>query len=570
MSISQKTLVENHITDNEIASEFEKLFQSYLSNEKKEGEVVKGTVIRIERDSAIIDVGLKSEGRVPLSQFGDVEINTGDVIEVYIEKLEGKGGRIVLSREKALRDVAWNKFENLCTQGENVDGTIIGRVKGGFAVELGGIIAFLPGSQVDIRPIKDVNVLMNITQPFKILKVDKDHGNVVVSRRAILEDSRKEARQEQLANIKEGSILEGVVKNITDYGAFIDLVFMDALLHITDISWSKISHPSEVLTIGQQVKVVVIKYSSESQRISVGMKQLEPNPWDNLVTKYLPGEKFKGVITTVVDYGAFVQIGPNVEGLVYHTEMSWNAKNIHPKKLVKIGDEVEVMVLEVDVARHRISLSMKQCKDNPWAKFAETHQLGSHVSGVIKNIADFGMFMTIGEGEDTIDVLIPATEISSTKTSEDALKDYSKGSEVSGVVLNIDLERERITVGIKQILEDNTNQSVQKMIESGIITCSITNIRKDGIDVETPEGIKGFIKKSDLSKHKDEQRIERFAVGERVDAKPLNFDKQTGILSLSIKSIEIQEEKEAIAKFGSNNSGASLADIFNPIIKKDS
>lgn len=553
-----------------IADEFEKLFHDYLCQEKKEGQVIKGAVIGIDRDSVLIDVGLKSEGRVPKVQFGNTELNVGDEVEVYIERFEGKSGRIILSREKALRDIAWSKFEQICNQGENVDGVIIGRVKGGFAVELSGIIAFLPGSQVDIRPIKDITILFGISQPFKILKVDKENGNVVVSRRAILEDSRKEARQEQLANIHEGSVLEGTVKNLTDYGAFIDLGFMDGLLHITDISWSKISHPSEVLSIGQVIKVVVIKYSAESQRVSLGMKQLEANPWDKLAEKYKVGTKLKGIVTTIVDYGAFVEIEPNVEGLVYHTEMSWNAKNIHPRKLVKTGDEVEVLILEIDISKHRISLSIKQCKENPWAKFADSYPIGSIVSGVIKNVADFGMFMTVGtEEKDEIDVLIPATEISWSKSPEEALKDYSKGSHVTGMVLNIDLERERVTVSIKQATDSNIVARAEKIVDEGIITCVISNVRKDGIEVEAVDGLSTFIKKSDLSMHKEEQRPERFAIGDKIDAKVLGFDKNSRHLSLSIKAFEIEEEKKAIAEFGSNASGASLGDILGAALKKD-
>jgi len=554
-----------------IVDEFERLFHDYvLHNEKKEGQVVEGIIIEIDRDSVLIDVGNKSDGRVPREQFANMDLNIGDKIEVYLERFEGKNGRIVLSREKALRDIAWNKFEQIRTQGENVEGLIMGRVKGGFAVELGGIIAFLPGSQVDIRPIKDISVLFNLMQPFKILKVDKDNGNVVVSRRAILEESRKEARQEQLSNIAEGMILQGTVKNITDYGAFIDLGFMDGLLHITDISWSKISHPSEILSVGQVVKVSVIKYTAESQRVSLGMKQLEENPWDKLPEKYKIGTKLKGRITTVVDYGAFVEIEANVEGLVYHTEMSWNAKNVHPRKLVKIDEIVEVVILEIDIAKHRISLSMKQCKENPWVKFSENYPIGSTVSGVIKNIADFGMFMTIGtEEKDEIDVLIPATEISWSKSPEEALKDYSKGSLVTGTVLNVDLERERVTVSIKQGEVDSVLLAAQKIIDIGVATCVVTNVKKDGIEVELSDGMLAFIKKADLSKHKDEQNSERFSIGDTIDAKVTSFDKNTRQFSLSVKALEIEEEKKAIAEFGSTGSGASLGDILGAALKKD-
>lgn len=553
-----------------IAEEFEKLFRDYLDTEKKEGHLVKGIIIDSDRDAVFVDVGLKSEGRIPKAQFGQEEIGVGSEVEVYVERLEGKGGRIVLSREKALRDIAWNKFEQVATQGGNVEGAIMGRVKGGFAVELNGIIAFLPGSQVDIRPVKDISVLFGLVQPFKILKVDKDNGNVVVSRRAILEDSRKEARQEQLANIQEGSILEGTVKNLTNYGAFIDLKFMDGLLYITDISWSKISHPSEVLTIGQTVKVVVIKYSAESQRVSLGMKQLESNPWEKLAEKYQVGTRLKGVVTTVVDYGAFVEIEPGIEGLVYHTEMSWNSKNIHPRKLVKTDDEVEVVILEIDIAKHRISLSMKQCTENPWVKFAEQYPIGSTVSGVIKNIADFGMFMTIGENEkDGIDVLIPAIEIAWHKSPDEALKDYEKGSHVTGIVMNVDLERERVTVSLKQAVEDSTLSEAKKILDTGVTTCIVTGVKKEGIDVDLGNGLTAFIKRYDLSKHKDEQRPERFAIGDKVDAKALSFDKNTRQILLSIKALEIEEEKKVIAEFGSTASGASLGDILGAALTKD-
>lgn len=554
----------------QIEKEFEDLFRQYLDNEKREGQITSGTIVGIERDSVIIDVGMKSEGRVARSQFGDMILNIGDEVEVYIEKLEGHGGRIVLSREKALRDMAWIKFEQCCKQGENVEGSIIGRVKGGFAVALDGIIAFLPGSQVDIRPIQDMGSLFGINQQFKILKVDKDNGNVVVSRRAILEDNRKEARQEQLANIYEGAVMTGIVKNLTDYGAFIDLNFMDGLLHITDISWSKISHPSEVLSIGQEVDVKVIKYIPESQRVSLGMKQLEANPWDKLAHQYTPGTRLTRPVTSVVDYGAFVEIAPSVEGLVYHTEMSWNAKNIHPRKLVKVGDEVEVVILEVDIARHRISLSMKQCLENPWVKFAAENPIGTTVVGTIKNIADFGIFLTIGkEYKDEIDVLLPITELSWSETPEEALKKYSKGDVVSGVVTNIDLDRERVTLSVKQLSSDTLALQAEKLLAAQIATCVITAVKKDYIEVELQDGVPGIIKKYDLSKYKDEQHPERFAVGDKLDAKVLSFDKSNRQMLLSIKALEIEEEKKAIAEFGSNTSGASLGDILGAAIDKE-
>lgn len=563
--------------DEAINEEFTQLFEEYIRDEKREGQVVQGTIVKIDHDSVSVDVGLKSEGRVALSEFSSEglkpHLQIGDIIEVFIERLEGRGGRIVLSREKAIRDAAWIKFEQMCTHGANVEGSIMGRVKGGFAVELGGIVAFLPGSQVDIRPVKDASVLVGVKQLFKILKVDKDHGNVVVSRRAILDESRQEVRQQQLGNIKEGEILEGVVKNITNYGAFVDLSFIDGLLHITDISWSKISHPSEVLSIGQTVKVMVIKYNPESQRISLGLKQLGDNPWHGLEERYPSGTKLKGVISTVVDYGAFVELEPSVEGLVYHTEMSWNLKNVHPRKLFKPGDEVEVVVLEIDVDRHRIGLSIKRCKDNPWVQFAEKYPIGSAVQGVIKNIADFGMFMTVDDGQgninpdEAIDVLIPAVEISWTKSPEQALKDYEKGDQVQGVVENIDLERERVTISIKKATQDDVSQSAKKLMKVGVVTCSVVDVQKDGIEVELEGGGRAFIKKTELSKHKDEQRVNKFSVGDRVDAKVMNFDDKSRQFSVSIRALEADMEKKAIAEFGSADSGASLGDILGAALE---
>lgn len=564
-------------TDNQLdtTENFSQLFEEYIKEEKKEGQVVQGIIVGIDRDSIIVDVGLKSEGRIELSEFSvngtKPVFSIGDKVDVYIEKFEGKGGRIILSREKAIRDGAWTKFETLCSQEVNIEGNIIGRVKGGFAVELGGIIAFLPGSQVDIRPIKDISALMGISQPFKILKVDKEHGNVVVSRRAILEESRKESRQELLSNIQEGGILEGTVKNITDYGVFVDLGFMDGLLHITDISWSKISHPSEILSLGQQIKVIITKYNPETQRVSLGLKQLEKNPWEELVEKYTVGKKVKGVINTVVDYGAFIEIEPGVEGLVYHTEMSWNAKNMHPRKLVKPGDEVEVIILEIDIAKHRISLSMKQCLENPWEKFAEKYPVGSKVTGIIKNIADFGMFVTItGDNpESSVDVLVPAAEISWNLPPEEAIKKYNKGEEINGTILSVDLERERVTVGIKQLMADDFSDTIGKLSKADAVTCTVVEVKKDGIEVELADGITSFIKKNDLSKHKEEQRPERFSSGDRVDAKILSYDKNNRQFQLSIRALEIEEEKKAIAEFGSSDSGASLGEILGAALKKD-
>ena len=548
---------------------FEKLFEESIANEKKEGTVVKGTVISIVKDMALVEVpGLKSEGLIPLKEFRtEDEGNTPEIgkeYDVYIERTEGRGGQSVLSREKAFREEAWFKFEELYNQDANVEGRIIGRVKGGFAVELGGIVAFLPGSQIDIRPIKDISVLLDIEQPFKILKMDRDQGNVVVSRRAILEESRAEARDELLSKIEEGTVLEGVVKNITDYGAFLDLGPIDGLLHITDISWSKISHPSEVLTLGDTLKVIVIKYNKEIQRISLGLKQLEKNPWEDFESKYKVGEKFKGRITTVTDYGAFVELEPNVEGLVYHTEISWNSKNAHPRKLINADEEVEVIVLEIDVAKHRISLSIKKCTENPWEKFVDRHPVGSEIEGVVQNVADFGVFIMIdaGDPDKRVEALVPAIELAWEGSQEDELKKYKSGDVVKGVVLTSDIDRERITVGVKQLTPDSVGDAMSKYPKGSIVTCTVTDVKKDSVEVEIDPLIKAIIKKADLSKHKSEQRCEKFGVGDKIDAKVTAIDASSRKLSLSIRALEIDAEKKAIKEYGSVDSGASLGDIL--------
>lgn len=570
--------VNTHNEDFTSSENFAQLFEEAIKNEKREGSVVKGTVIAVTANDVLVDVGLKSEGRISLKEFQSSEhkcdLQPGDKIDVYIERLEDRHGYTVLSRDKAVREEAWFKYEDLYRQGVNIDGTIIGRVKGGFAVELNGIVAFLPGSQVDIRPIKDANALINLVQPFKILKMDSDQGNIVVSRRAILEESRTEARDSLLATIAEGSVLEGVVKNITDYGAFVDLGAADGLLHITDISWSKIAHPSEILSLGDTIKVMVIKYNEETKRISLGLKQLEQNPWEGLVDKYQAGMEVKGTVTTVTDYGAFVEIEPSVEGLVFHTEISWNAKNVHPRKLLKSGDKVDAKVLEIDIAKHKISLSIKQCKENPWNKFAENNPVGSIIEGVIQNIADFGMFVLInGENpQEAIEALIPAVELSWEEKPETELKKYKKGDVVKGVVLSTDVERERVSIGIKQLGGDHLADAIGQFSKNDVVTCTVVEVKKDGIEVELAPNVKVFIKKAELSKHKTEQRPEKFGAGDKVDAKIITLDKKDRKISLSIKALEVEEEKKAIAEYGSKDSGASLGDILGVALnnsKKD-
>jgi small subunit ribosomal protein S1 len=543
-----------------------------LKNQPKEGSIVEGEIVNISGDIIFIDVGLKSEGRVSINEFPNKEeIKVGDKFDVYIDRLEGRNGCTQLSRDKVAKEMAWNKFEELNASDSSINGKIIGKVnKGGFAVDIEGILAFLPGSQLDIRPVKDPSVLMNIEQPFKILKIDREQGNVVVSRRAILEDSRKEAKSELLAGIKEGMTFDGVVKNITNYGAFIDLGDIDGLLHITDISWEKISHPSEKITLGQEIKVVVTKYNSEVQRVSLGLKQLSDNPWKGLEKKYTAGTKHKGKVIGISDYGVFVELEKSIEGLVYLNEIDWNTKNTHPTKLVNVGDEVETVVLDLDIDKHRISLSIKQCTENPWKSFVDKYPVGTKVKAKIKKIVDFGLFVNVMEGdkENDLDVLVPAVEINWDDNPRNALKNYKVGEDIEGVVLSSDLERERVTISIKQLEESNYKEITDKLVKAEVVTCKVLEVTKDGLYVEAPEGVKGFVKKYDLSKHKDQQKPERFTVGDRIDAKIISYDKSKKILNFSVKILEIAEEKKAIAEYGSVDSGASLGDILGAAIEK--
>ena len=551
---------------------FSQLLEESLKNQPKEGSIVEGEIVNISGDIIFIDVGLKSEGRVSINEFSNKEeLKVGDKFDVYIDRLEGRNGCTQLSRDKVAKEMAWNKFEELSASDSSISGKIIGKVnKGGFAVDIEGILAFLPGSQLDIRPVKDPSILMNIEQPFKILKIDREQGNVVVSRRAILEDSRKEAKSELLAGIKEGMVFDGVVKNITNYGAFIDLGDIDGLLHITDISWDKISHPSEKITLGQEIKVVVTKYNSEVQRVSLGLKQLSDNPWKGLEKKYTAGTKHKGKVIGISDYGVFVELEKSIEGLVYLNEIDWNTKNTHPTKLVNVGDDVETVVLDLDIDKHRISLSIKQCTENPWKSFVNKYPVGTKVKAKIKKIVDFGLFVNVmeGEKENDLDVLVPAVEINWDDNPRNALKNYKAGEDIEGVVLSSDLERERVTISIKQLEESNYKDITDKLVKAEVVTCKVLEVTKDGLYVEAPEGVKGFVKKYDLSKHKDQQKPERFTIGDRIDAKIISYDKSKRILNFSVKILEIAEEKKAIAEYGSVDSGASLGDILGAAIEK--
>jgi small subunit ribosomal protein S1 len=534
-----------------------------------EGQVLKGVVMRLENDAVVIDVGLKSEGRVPLKEFAppgqEPQIKAGDVVDVFVERYEDKDGVVRLSREKARREEAWSELEKAFQKSQRVNGVIFGRVKGGFIVDLNGAVAFLPGSQVDIRPVRDIAPLMGVPQPFQILKMDPNRNNIVVSRRAVLEETRTEARSELISQLKEGQVLEGVVKNITDYGAFVDLGGVDGLLHVTDIAWRRINHPSEALQIGQTVKVQVIRFNPETQRISLGMKQLEADPWEGVQAKYPAGAKFKGRVTNITDYGAFVELEPGVEGLVHVSEMSWTKKNVHPGKIVSTSQEVEVMVLDTDPEKRRISLGLKQCLANPWEAFLEKFPKGSAIEGEVKNITEFGLFVGL-TGE--IDGMVHLSDLSWVKSGEEAIKEYKKGDTVKAKVLDVDIEKERISLGIKQLSDDPLESSLGKIKKGDVVTCTITAVSDNGVEVTVSGGVPGFIRKSELSRDRSEQRPDRFATGEKVDAKVTQIDSKSRRLTLSIKAREVEEEKKAMAEYGSSDSGASLGDILGAAIQE--
>ena len=534
-----------------------------------EGSVVTGRVLRLTDDYAIVDVGLKSEGRVLLKEFGtpgsNVEVKPGDNIELYVERYEDRDGSIVLSREKARREEAWTNLERAFEAQQRVNGTIYGRVKGGFTVDLGGAVAFLPGSQVDIRPVRDVGPLMGTPQPFQILKMDRARGNIVVSRRAVLEETRAEQRSELIQGLKEGMILDGVVKNITDYGAFVDLGGVDGLLHVTDIAWRRINHPSEALQIGQAVKVQVIRFNSETQRISLGMKQLEADPWEGVAAKYPPGAKYSGRVTNITDYGAFVELEPGIEGLVHVSEMSWTKKNVHPGKIVATSQEVEVMVLDVDSSKRRISLGLKQVQRNPWEEFVDLHPVGSTVEGEIRNITEFGLFIGIGPD---IDGMVHMSDLSWDEPGELAMAKYEKGQNVSAKVLDVDVDKERISLGVKQLHDDPAANVLDRVHKGDVVTCIVTAVQSNGIEVKVDDVLTGFIRRAELSRDKSDQRPDRFAVGEKVDALVQSVDRASRKLSLTIKGKEVSEDKQAIQEFGTSDSGASLGDILGAAIRR--
>jgi small subunit ribosomal protein S1 len=548
--------------------EFEALLNESLAiDTPEEGSVVKGKVIAIEAGQAIIDVGYKMEGRVDLKEFANPgeapAIAIGDEVEVYLDRVENARGEASISREKARREEAWDRLEKAYAAEERVEGAIFGRVKGGFTVDLGGAVAFLPGSQVDVRPVRDAGPLMGLKQPFQILKMDRRRGNIVVSRRAILEESRAEQRAEVIANLSEGQTVEGVVKNITEYGAFVDLGGVDGLLHVTDMAWRRVNHPSEILSIGETVKVQVVKINKDTHRISLGMKQLQADPWDTVGSKFPIGSVHTGRVTNITDYGAFVELEAGVEGLVHVSEMSWTKKNVHPGKIVSTSQEVDVMVLEIDEAKRRVSLGLKQTMRNPWEVFAETHPVGTVIEGEVKNITEFGLFVGL-EGD--IDGMVHLSDISWDTRGEEAIQDFRKGDVVKAVVQEVDIEKERISLSIKALENDAMAEAVEGIKRGSVITVTVTAIEDGGIEVEY-NGMKSFIRRSDLARDRQDQRPERFQVGDHVDVRVTNIDTKTRRLGLSIKAREIAEEKEAVEQYGSSDSGASLGDILGAALK---
>ncbi len=545
------------------------LEQSFSDTKAVEGSVISGRITAIENDLAIVDVGLKTEGRIPLREFskvgGEPALQVGDRVDVYLERIENAMGEAVLSRDRARREESWTNLEKSFESEERVEGVIFGRVKGGFTVDLNGATAFLPGSQVDIRPIRDITPLMNVAQPFQILKMDRRRGNIVVSRRAIMEESRAEARSEIVQNLEERQVIEGVVKNITDYGAFVDLGGVDGLLHVTDISWRRVNNPGEVLTIGQTVKVQVVKINPDTQRISLGMKQLESDPWDDVENRFPLEARMTGRVTNITDYGAFVELSDGIEGLVHVSEMSWVKKNVHPGKIVSTSQEVEVMILEVDPSKRRISLGLKQCVDNPWESFAERHPIGSKISGEIKNITEFGLFVGL---ENDVDGMVHLSDLDWNKSGEEAIADYTKGQMVEAVVLDIDMDKERISLGLKQAGNDPF-ENAGTMRKGETVTCEVSAVTDGGLEVTIGDSnLSAFIRRSDLSRDREDQRPERFNVGDKLDALITTIDNRSRRVSLSIKALEIAEEKEAVAQYGSSDSGASLGDILGAALNK--
>lgn len=552
-------------------SSFAELLDEYLSNKQSlEGRVVNGTIVGIDGDKAVIDVGLKAEGRLFLNDIkalkGTESVSLGDTLEVFVERFEDRHGIPVLSIERAKKEAVWKDLEKKLESGETVDGMITGRTKGGFAVDINGTVAFLPGSQVDLRLVKDITPLLNLKQPFKLLKMDKIRNNIVVSRRAVLEAARSETRAEVISKLEEGMVVDGIVKNITDYGVFVDIGGIDGLLHVTDMSWKRVSSPSELVKVGDSVKVQVIKFSKETGRISLGMKQLVKTPWENIEQRYIVGQKYKGKVVNVTDYGAFIELEDCIEGMAYMTELSWVKKNVQPSKIVSVGQEVEVMVLEVNPQKRKISLGLKQCQENPWKQFAEEHPVGTKLEGVVKNITEFGIFVGVN---DILDGMVHMSDVSwNDGSKEDKSKQFEKGQKIEVVVLDVNPEKERINLGIKQLISDPFAEAANNTKKGDVVVAEVKEIHTAGVDVALENGLLGFIKRGDISSDKSKQRSDSLAVGEKVEAIVLGMEKGSRRVSLSIRALEVQREKEALKQFGSADSGASLGDILGAALKK--
>lgn len=556
----------NQINEEGFGESFADLFEESIRGKKTlEGRVVRGTVVGIHGEMAIVDVGSKSEGRVPLKDIAaGGEVNIGDFIDVYLEKLEGRNGEAVLSIEKARRESAWDLLQKNCDDGTFVDGFIFGKVKGGFAVDLNGAVAFLPGSQVDLRPIRDVRPLVNVVQPFKILKMDRVRNNIVVSRRSVLEESRAEARSDLVSRLSEGQVIDGIVKNITDYGAFVDLGGIDGLLHVTDISWKRINHPSEALKVGETVSVQIIRFNKETHRISLGMKQLGHDPWHDADKHYIVGERYSGRVVNIADYGAFIELETGVEGLIYVTELSWTKKNIHPSKVLELGREVEVVALDVDCTKRRLSLGLKQCMDNPWAKFKDDYPIGSLLEGTIRNVTEFGIFVGVNE---ELDGMVHLNDVAWDEDPDQAASSYQKGQKVRVKVLDVDPVRERISLGIKQLSDDPFSVALERFRKGDVATGTVTSVSDKGLEIALDQGVLGLIRKADLSRDKT-QRFERFAIGESVEAKIVSIDASTRRVVLSIKELELDEQKAALSQSGSSEATSTLGALLEEAMRR--
>jgi len=545
----------------ELLAEYEKDCQVL-----KEGTVVKGVIVGISDKGVAIDIGAKSIGYVPLTEFrADGNIEDGDVVDVMLERLENKKGDLLISRDNARRYNNWNFLKNCLEDRTVIEGKVLGKVKGGYAVDVDGIIAFLPRSQVDTMLLSDDAFLINKIEKLLVLKIDDVRGNVVVSRRAILEGQRDRERTEVLSTIKIGDIMEGIVKNITDYGAFIDFGSFDGLLHLTDISWCRVRHPSEALSVGQQVKVQIIKYDEGSKRVSLGMKQLQENPWQSIETRYPVGSMVNGKVTNIATYGAFVEIENGIEGLVHVSEMSWFKNNITPNKFLTSSQEVQVMVLDIDAKNHRISLGMKQCNKNPWQNFSDTYFVGDILEGTVKNYTEFGLFVGFDSG---VDGLIHVSDVAWKANGEELIKSYKKDEKIKVMVLGSNYEKERISLGIKQLENTNFKSDIEKIVNGLIVSCVVVNVKKDFLEVELDIGLKAIVKRLDVSKNKQDQKTESFEIGDRIEAKVTLFNNVTGKMLLSIKDMESDEQDTYIYSNDDSSSGSSLGNILGEALQE--